>query len=80
MSIRPARSFIGWLVIDTISSQHAFNPANNTTDCRTDDGADRTRAAVSLIGAMGDAAGNALRMGGNRYRNDCKDRGRNQNS
>jgi hypothetical protein len=80
MSIRPARSFVGRLVIDTISSQHALNSANDTADRRTDNGADRTSAAVALIRAMGEAAGNSLRLGSNRYRNDCKDCGRNQNS
>jgi hypothetical protein len=75
-----ARSFVSWLVVGAINSQHAFNPTDNTANGPADDGAHRTRAAIALINAMGDAAGNSLRMGDDGHRDDCNDRGRNQNS
>jgi hypothetical protein len=80
LSIRSARSFVSRLVISTIHSEHAFDTADHAADCSTDHGADWTGTAVAFIRPVGDAAGNPLRMGGDRHRDDCNDRGRNKNS
>jgi hypothetical protein len=74
------RSIVAGLIIDTIRAQHAFDTADHATNCSADDSADRPSAAIALIGAMGDAAGNALRLRRNRQCSECNDCGRNQYS
>jgi hypothetical protein len=80
MSIRPARSFVSWLIISAINPQHAFDPANDAANGCPNDGADRTSAAIALICAVRDAAGNPLRLRRDRHRSECNECGRNQNS
>jgi hypothetical protein len=78
LSIGPVTwSFVSWLVIGTINPEHAFNTPNDTANGCADNGAHGTGAAIALICTMSDAAGNSLRLGSDRHRDDCNDRGRN---
>ena len=63
-----------------IDAQHAFDPADHAANRRADDGADRTGTAISLVRAVGDAAGDTLRLCRDRQRGEDGDDGRNQYS
>jgi hypothetical protein len=74
------RSIVAWLIIDTIRTQHAFDTADHATYCSAHHSADRSSAAIALVGAMGEAAGNALRLRRDRQGSECNNCGRNQYS
>jgi hypothetical protein len=59
-------------VIATIDAKHAFDAADDATDGCADHCADRTSDAIALIEAMRGAAGNALRLCGERHRKRCE--------
>lgn len=54
-------------VIALVDAQHAFDAADNSADCRADDGADRAGNAVALVKAVNGSAGNALGLCGERH-------------
>jgi hypothetical protein len=55
-------------VIATIDAEDAFHAADDAADCCADHCADRASDAIALIEAMRGAAGNALRLCGERHR------------
>jgi hypothetical protein len=51
------------LTVAAVDAEHAFNSADDATNCTANDGSDRPRASVAFIQAMRDAAGYALSLG-----------------
>src|ERR1035437_8792619 len=62
-------------VVALVEAEHAFDAA---ADRGTNHGADRTGDAIALIEAMRGAAGNALRLRGERHGEHCEKRAANQ--
>jgi hypothetical protein len=65
-------------VVALVEAEHTFNAADHAADRGTNHGADRAGDAVTLIEAMRGAAGDALRLCGERYGEHCEKRAANQ--
>ena len=65
-------------VVALVDAEHTFDAADNAADRGANHGADRAGDAVALIEAMRGAAGNALRLRGERHRKHCEKHAANQ--
>ena len=65
-------------VVALVDAEHTFDAADNAADRGANHGADWAGDAVALIEAMRGAAGNALRLRGERHGKHCEKRAANQ--
>ena len=65
-------------VVALVNAEHTFDAADHAADRGAEYGADRSGDAIALIEAMRGAAGNALRLRGERHGEHCEKRAANQ--
>ena len=65
-------------VVALVEAEHAFDATDHAADRGANHGADRAGDAIALIEAMRGAAGNALRLRGERHGEHCEKRAANQ--
>ena len=65
-------------VVALVDAERTFDATDHAADRGADHGADRSGNAVALIEAMRGAAGNALRLRGERHGEHCEKRAANQ--
>jgi hypothetical protein len=61
-------------VVTLVDAEHSFDAADHAANRGADDRTDRAGDTVALIEAMRSAAGNALRLSGERHRKHCEKR------